>query len=371
MDAPLRKRLVRAVAIAALTAGLLAFFLRNADLGRVVREIETARWELLLAALGITVVTYAVRAARWQSLLAPVGAARFSSTFRATVIGFAVTFLLPARAGEVVRPYLIARWEGLSATAAFATIVIERLLDVVTVALLFGLAVWIAEAGVAEADPRLWAAVRWGAALLTAGAAAALGAMVGVAGRPDRVGASALRAMRWVPRPVAFAVSRAVALFALGCGVLRRPGPLARALALSIPLWVSVAAGIWLVTVAFGMRIPPGGALVLLALLVVGVAVPTPGAIGGFHAAFQVGATTFYAVPTDRAVGAALVLHAISFVPITVLGLVWMLQDGLSLARVDRLALVVRPGATGDGDAGERRPGAAREGHGQSDPPGG
>ena len=59
-----------------------------------------------------------------------------------------------------------------------------------------------------------------------------------------------------------------------------------------------------------------------MALLVVGVAVPTPGAVGGFHEAFRLGATTFYGAPNDRAVGAAIVLHAVSFVPVTALGLV-------------------------------------------------
>ena len=55
-----------------------------------------------------------------------------------TVIGFAASAVLPARAGEVLRPWLLARKEGLSATAAFATIILERVLDTVMVLLLFG-----------------------------------------------------------------------------------------------------------------------------------------------------------------------------------------------------------------------------------------
>ena len=49
----------------------------------------------------------------------------------------------------------------------------------------------------------------------------------------------------------------------------------------------------------------------MLALLVVGVAVPTPGAVGGFHEAFRLGATAFFGADNDAAVGAAILLHAV------------------------------------------------------------
>ena len=125
------RRRVRAVLIFLLTAGLLAFSLHNADLGGVLAETRRAEPVPLLLALAATFATYALRAWRWQSLLAPIGPTHFSVAFRTTVIGFAASFLLPARAGEVIRPYLLARRERLSATAAFATIMLERLLDLV------------------------------------------------------------------------------------------------------------------------------------------------------------------------------------------------------------------------------------------------
>jgi uncharacterized membrane protein (UPF0182 family) len=73
-------------------------------------------------------------------------------------------------------------------------------------------------------------------------------------------------------------------------------------------------------------------------LLVVGVAVPTPGAIGGFHVAYQVAVQTFFGAPADRASGAAIVLHAISFVPVSLLGIVFMAREGLTLHGAQELA---------------------------------
>ena len=69
-----------------------------------------------------------------------------------------------------------------------------------------------------------------------------------------------------------------------------------------------------------------------MALLVVGVAVPTPGAVGGFHEAYRIGATAFFGADNDHAVGAAIVLHAVGFVPTLVVGAWLMARDGLSFA---------------------------------------
>ena len=128
---------VRTVLILLLTIGLLWFFLRNADMAQVWAEMRRARPGQLLAAVLVTGLTYALRALRWQYVLSPLGETHFSNAFRATVIGFAATFLLPARAGEVIRPLLLARREGLPATATFATVILERLMDMVTVLSLF------------------------------------------------------------------------------------------------------------------------------------------------------------------------------------------------------------------------------------------
>jgi hypothetical protein len=119
---------------------------------------------------------------------------------------------------------------------------------------------------------------------------------------------------------------------------VRQPGRLVLALVLSLPVWLAIASGIFLVTRAFHIDMPFTGAFLIQALLVVGVAVPTPGAVGGFHYFYRLGATVFYGASNDRAVGAALVLHAVSFVPVAIVGLILMAQEGLSLSRAGALA---------------------------------
>lgn len=329
---------VRTSLILLLTAGLLIFFLRNADLGGVWAEVRHADSGLLALAVGVTLVTYVLRSWRWQFLLKPVGTARFNTAFRTTVIGFAASFLLPARAGEIIRPYLLARHERLSATACFATVVLERLLDLVTVLLLFSTFLLFFDPGLAATDPRAFAAVRVGAAGAALASVVGLVVLTVLAGHPDRLSRAAGRLERWLPGRMAAALERLVSRFAEGMGVLRRPAELARALVLSVPLWMSIAAGIWLTARAFHITFPYTGSFLVMSLLVVGVAVPTPGAIGGFHAAFRIAVTAFYGAPDDRAVGAAIVLHAVSFVPVTIMGIAFMAHEGISLGNMRRLA---------------------------------
>ncbi len=102
----------------------------------------------------------------------------------------------------------------------------------------------------------------------------------------------------------------------------------------SLVHWAAAAAVVWLVTVAFDIALPVSGAAVLMALTVVGVSLPTPAGIGGYHAAYQVGATLLYGAPDAAAVAAALVLHATSFLPVTVVGVVCMTQEGVHLTAV-------------------------------------
>ena len=120
------KKSLRTVVIVLLSIGLLALFLRGAHLDVVWTEIRHANAWLIGLSAAVTVLTMVLRALRWQYLLEPIGHARFGPAFRTTTIGFAASAVLPARAGEVIRPYLLARQEGLSATATFATIIIER-----------------------------------------------------------------------------------------------------------------------------------------------------------------------------------------------------------------------------------------------------
>jgi uncharacterized membrane protein YbhN (UPF0104 family) len=88
------------------------------------------------------------------------------------------------------------------------------------------------------------------------------------------------------------------------------------------------------------------GSFLVMTLLVVGVAMPTPGQIGGFHAMYKIAVVKFFGVDEATAVGAGFVLHAISFLPVTLLGLAFMAREGLTFARMKQMASENRPVAS-------------------------
>ena len=344
---------VRTVLIFLLTIGLLAFFFRKADPAKVWAETRRADPFLLAYAVIVTALTYAVRAWRWQMLLAPIGPTRFAVAFETTVIGFAANSLIPGRVGEVLRPYLLARRESLNATSAFATIILERVLDLVTVLLLFAVFVFGVGPGVISGDPAQLALVKLGGGIAAASAVAGLVVLFALGGHPERLGRMALGVERLLPARLAGVVARFVETFAQGLAVMRDPVRLVTALALSFPMWMSIAAGIWLTSQAFHITFPYTGSFLVMTVLVVGVAAPTPGGVGGFHAAYQFAVTQFFAASTDRAIGAAIVLHAASFVPVTLLGLLFMTREGLTFGSARRIAKEGGTGATGTGATGD------------------
>jgi len=329
---------IRAVIVLILAAALLMLFLYNVDLRGVAREIVHADLEWLALSLFTMLVNLSIRSWRWQYLLEPLGRPSFGSSFRATAVGFAASTVLPARAGEVIRPYFLSRQANLSATGAFATIILERVLDMITVlVLLAGYVVFLAPEATA-ANRTAFEAVKWAGLTAGAGALVLLVVLFLLAGSPTRVAQALTRLETYLPSRLAGLLARVAEKFVTGLGAVRKPGRLLVALTLSFPLWLSIGVGIWAVAVAFHLAVPFVGSFLVIALLVVGVAVPTPGAVGGFHEAFRFAATTFFGAPDAAAVGAAIVLHLFTVVPTLMLGLLFAAHEGLNLSGMRTLA---------------------------------
>jgi hypothetical protein len=326
----------RTVIVSVLAIALFAWFLSHANLANVSTQVRRARVDLLVVGFFAVILTYVIRAYRWQYMLNPIGPTRFRTAFRTTVIGFAALGVLPARAGDVLRPYLLAKQEGLSVSAALATIVMERVLDLIAVLLLLALYVW-GIADTATVAPALMRAIEVSSALAGAAAVVLMVVMWVLATHPERIGTLVFAAARVLPHAMADRLAGLARTFSAGFAVARAPRDLAAAFIWSFPLWLTIAAEAWLVTIAFNIEMPFAGTFLLQALLVIGVAVPTPGAVGSYHEAYRIGVTTFFGASEDTAVAAAIVTHAVSYFPVVLTGIVFMIQDGLSFGRLQAL----------------------------------
>jgi uncharacterized membrane protein YbhN (UPF0104 family) len=105
-----------------------------------------------------------------------------------------------------------------------------------------------------------------------------------------------------------------------GFDALRRPSGLARVIGYSLLIAVLTAVSAWLTLRAFETPIPFAGAFLLLGLVTVAGMIPTPAAIGGFHAACQLGLVTLFHMQRAATLLPVLILHAVLYLPAALLG---------------------------------------------------
>src|SRR5262245_3807961 len=199
---------VRTITVLALAGLLIAVFLRNVDMQGLAEAFRHAHTHWMGVLLGSIFTNLVIRAWRWQYLFEPRDVPRFSSSFRATAVGFAARSLLPAAAGELVRPYFLSRRERTSATGVFATIVIERLLDTITVLILLASYVFFFGQQVGTTNPTIWTALKWSGTGAAALSLAALVALFFMAEDPVRFARALARLEQVLPARLASLIAR-------------------------------------------------------------------------------------------------------------------------------------------------------------------
>jgi uncharacterized protein (TIRG00374 family) len=261
----------------------------------------------------------------------------FSRLFSATLVGFMTGLLIP-RAGEVVRPYLVARRHALSISAAFASIIVERLVDLITVLGLFNLYLYGLPAPAAQLHGVFVEQMKRAGALTALLALVVLAVLLAFHSHAAKALALADRILVRLPDRVAAPVRQGLEAFSAGLGVLQAPWPhLVKIAGQSLLTWLSIAFGIWVNNRAFGIQLPFHSAFLMLGFLTVGVAVPTPGMVGGFHYAYQLALTEAYGVDKGTAAAAGIACHALTNIPVLVLGLFFLAREGLTLGKVAQM----------------------------------
>ena len=120
--------------------------------------------------------------------------------------------------------------------------------------------------------------------------------------------------------------------------VIREPRKLAALAGASLLVWLPVCWQIQVMARGFGLRFGLATTFVVLAVSVLGLAVPTPGGVGGFHAAIQFALTALLGIDIGTATAFALIHHAVCFFPITALGLGYMAATGMTWRRAEAIA---------------------------------
>ncbi len=303
----------------ALTAVLLAFFVRGINLAGTRDAVLAASPGWLAASLLLGVGTFVFRAVRWTWILRPVARVGIFPAFRATAVGFAANNL-PGKVGEVLRPALLAKTEKLPFSPLLASVALERVFDGASVLFYLLLAIWF--------EPNRKGSLGL-VGLLPAAVLLALVMMALLAVFRRRATERVLEVfwrrlpVRIQPRIEAFATT-----FIDGFASLRSPALLLAITAGSLGMWLVINLQIYSVLRAFRLDLPFTASFVVTAAAVLGLAVPTPGGLGSYQTAVAETLKKVFGVSREAAAGVAIVAWAASFILITLIGLLLLALSG-------------------------------------------
>jgi uncharacterized protein (TIRG00374 family) len=311
-------RTVLLAAVGLIVSALAAFFLANAvDLAATVRVLATANLGMVGGAIGVLAVGLGVRIARWRLLLPRRRDERLPlrRLIAPVLIGYLGNVILPARLGEGVRAASVWRREGIGLPETLGSVAIERVLDATVIAILgFLAAAWL---GAPE-----WLVA--GTAIVAAVASAILITLLsGIGGHvASRVRPTGSRGVR---------LARAAERFLRAASVQDRAG-IWGALGLTGIAWILDAAIVWLGAGALSTSLDPPAAMAIAAVAVLGTAIPAaPGYVGTYELAASA-AGTAVGLSAETALALAVLVHALTLVPLTIAGIVAAMTVGAGLS---------------------------------------
>jgi len=289
----------------------LYYALRGVDWAAVWRTIAGAQWRYLLAAAAITSGSFFFRGLRWRILLNAEERFSVGTVFWANMAGYMGNNFLPARAGELVRSALISARSSLSKTYVLTTALSERLMDVI--ALVLGSSIVLLTV---SPKPRWMADLSRSMAIVAGIGAVAIMVL-------PHTGRLLENILLRVPLPAGLrqGLLKMAEQILLGMRAFHDWGRFAGFVFLTLVIWAGDSVSAIVVARALGIHIALGVALLLLTGLGLGSALPsTPGYVG----VYQFVAVTIlipFGISRDAALAYILVIQALGYVLVTVLGL--------------------------------------------------
>lgn len=320
-----------------ITGLLLYLFLRNTNWDEMLFHLSKITVSSVVAFSFFTAMNFVLRAIRWRFMLASVKKIGFKSLFNSIVIGFSISYTLPGRIGEIARPVILGVKENISRSYAFGTVVMERILDILSVLFLYGtFIVWSFFSGNRKAEESLLFIT------IKKGSAIALGFVVIFI----VLSILLLRKKHWTEKLILFVtkpfpekirneVMKIGNGFVEGINFFSSSGKnTTLSLFFSLFLWLCISLSyysfLWLSGIKqnFIMIFP------YVLILAMGASIPTPGMVGSFHAASRIALVAIFGLDKDLAVGYTLIMHLLVVGTTVLLGTFASWHEGLSWIKI-------------------------------------
>lgn len=306
----------------------------------VYRTALSVSYILFLPSIFLNFVSIYLRALRWRSFLGPPAEPR-NRLFGLMCICFMGNSLLPARAGELIRTFLLSRTGLRRFAEVLATVVVERVFDFVGILTALAVVLIFAPFSVQESgDLRLIIKTGGKASLLFV--FVVLFVLLFMTYQPDRNRRVVELLIRPFPerlwgRGVKRAIREMLGSFERGLSTFRRPGSFLWTSVLTVFVWLLLAWSEYVMIQAFGLggTISFMGALLVMVAICLAVALPSaPGYVGIYHVAAQAVLVELYQVDVERATAFAIVLWLSQIVPLVLAGFIALHRMNLTFREI-------------------------------------
>ncbi|MGE5258313.1 MAG: lysylphosphatidylglycerol synthase transmembrane domain-containing protein [Hyphomicrobiales bacterium] len=316
--------------IIGLAIGIVFFYLavRNVNIDQMLAALGQTRYGFVLLSALLMFASHYLRALRWGYFLAPVKRVPAASLFSALMIGYAANTFVPAHLGEFLRAFVIGKKQDISASAALASIVVERIVDVVSLIAVMALVIMV------HPFPE-WVEVS--GAIMLGGALLAIGVLIAAKRHEHRTVALMHALTRPLPERIGRRLEALSANFLAGLLPLRSAGHYLAASVLSLAIWLGYAATYYTCLEAFNLvsvhHLAWYVGLVVLVFTTISVVIPsTPGYVGTYHYLCQLSLVMF-GVSASEALSFAVIAHFVNVAPVAVAGLICANYEGVAIYR--------------------------------------
>ncbi len=334
----MKKNTIAGILVSCICVG---FVLRGIDFAQVAACFKTLHYAYILPVLVLVLANLYLRSYRWGVMIQKLVRLDQVTLFRFSAIGFMAVGVLPARLGEFVRPFLVKQHSRVNMSATMATVVLERIFDLMTLmVLLFVVIIKI---------PLPEEIFRAGSIMLTV-SLVLMGVLILLGVKRDLSARTIARVLKILPERIGKPANRLADSFLEGLQMLPDVRQTLWVLALSLIIWVLVGLSNYFMFYAFGMDLSIYNAFAVLAIVALGVMIPAaPGFIGTYHYACVLGLAAF-GIAKSQAFSYAVALHFMQMAPVILLGLVLLPFQKMTFAGLLRRAEAV---ASDTGETGQ------------------
>jgi uncharacterized protein (TIRG00374 family) len=306
----------------------LYFSFRNVNINEMVNSLSKANYWYILLSIFILMFSHYLRALRWQLFLAPIKTINSRSLFSALVIGYAANTFVPAHLGDFLRAFVLGKRHNIFASKTFASIVLERIVDILSLILVMFLVIlvhpfpnWVVQSGL----------------IMLAGSICLFITLIILKLSETKTTRLIHILFKPLPEKIGNKINSLILHFLSGVMPLKSFWHYFYVAIFSVAIWFCYALVYYFCLQAFSLEEIYNLAwyvgLVVLVITTISIVVPTsPGYVGTYHYLCQISLVMFGVSATD-ALSYASIAHAISILPVTLVGLIMANYEGVAIYR--------------------------------------